>query len=103
MMDGLILLACDSTPSLYFHNLRQKFEEIGVQRVSPTMKTEGKAGMGVLQLSYWKRLLDIFKTNFADDTHTLYKTSAEIRFSGCDDSFRSPLNTSTWVGTAFLH
>jgi len=48
-------------------------------------------------------LLDIFKTNFADDTHTMYKNQGGNNFE--DDTIGSGLAVNTkylgW-GTAFL-
>src|SRR5260370_42711359 len=48
-------------------------------------------------------LLDIFKTNFADDTHTMYKNRGGNNFD--DDTIGSGLGVNTkylgW-GTAFL-
>jgi hypothetical protein len=68
-----IFIACDSTASLYFHNLKgERFEEIGVQ-AGVAYNDEGReqAGMGVAAADFnHSGRFDIFKTNFADDTHT---------------------------------
>src|SRR6202167_3144557 len=70
-----IYVACDSTASLYFHNLKgQRFEEIGVQAgVAQNQEGREQAGMGVAAADFTHdRRFDIFKTNFTDDTPTLF-------------------------------
>ena len=101
-----IFVACDSTANLYFHNLGGKaFEEIGV-RAGVAYNEDGReqAGMGVSAGDFdGDGLLDIFKTNFADDTHTLYRNQGGNNFE--DDTIGSGLAVNTkylgW-GTAFL-
>jgi hypothetical protein len=101
-----IFVACDSTASLYYHNLGGKtFEEIGV-RAGVAYNEDGReqAGMGVAAGDFdGDGLLDIFKTNFADDTHTLYRNQGANNFE--DDTIASGLAVNTkylgW-GTAFL-
>lgn len=101
-----IFVACDSTASLYYHNLGGKtFEEIGV-RSGLAYNEDGReqAGMGATAADFdGDGLLDIFKTNFADDTHTLYKNSGGNNFE--DDTIGSGLAVNTkylgW-GTAFI-
>ncbi len=101
-----IFVACDSTASLYYHNLGGKtFEEIGV-RAGLAYNEDGReqAGMGAAAADFdGDGLLDIFKTNFADDTHTLYKNSGGNNFE--DDTIGSGLAVNTkylgW-GTAFI-
>ncbi len=101
-----IFVACDSTASLYYHNLAGKtFEEIGV-RAGVAYNEDGReqAGMGATAGDFdGDGLLDIFKTNFADDTHTLYRNQGKNNFD--DDSIASGLAVNTkylgW-GTAFL-
>jgi enediyne biosynthesis protein E4 len=101
-----IFVACDSTASLYYHNLGGKaFEEIGV-RAGVAYNEDGReqAGMGATAGDFdGDGLLDIFKTNFADDTHTLYRNQGKNNFE--DDSIASGLAVNTkylgW-GTAFL-
>ncbi len=101
-----IFVACDSTASLYYHNLGGKaFEEIGV-RAGLAYNEDGReqAGMGVAAGDFdGDGLLDIFKTNFADDTHTLYRNQGGNNFE--DDTIGSGLAVNTkylgW-GTAFL-
>ena len=101
-----IFIACDSTASLYYHNLGGKmFEEIGV-RAGLAYNEDGReqAGMGSAAADFdGDGLLDIFKTNFADDTHTLYKNAGGNNFE--DDTIGSGLAVNTkylgW-GTAFI-
>ncbi len=101
-----IFIACDSTASLYYHNLGGKrFEEIGV-RSGLAYNEDGReqAGMGSAAADFdGDGLLDIFKTNFADDTHTLYKNVGANNFE--DDTIGSGLAVNTkylgW-GTAFI-
>jgi len=101
-----IFVACDSTASLYYHNLGGKmFEEIGVQ-AGLAYNEEGReqAGMGAAAGDFnADGLLDIFKTNFADDTHTFYKNLARNNFE--DDTIGAGLAVNTkylgW-GTAFI-
>jgi hypothetical protein len=101
-----IFVACDSTASLYYHNVGGKtFEEIGV-RSGVAYNEDGReqAGMGAAAADIdGSGLLDIFKTNFADDTHTLYRNLGKNNFE--DDTIASGLAVNTkylgW-GTAFL-
>ena len=101
-----IFIACDSTASLYYHNVGGKtFEEIGV-RAGLAYNEDGReqAGMGSAAADFdGDGLLDIFKTNFADDTHTLYKNAGGNNFE--DDTIGSGLAVNTkylgW-GTAFM-
>ncbi|MGB6692107.1 MAG: CRTAC1 family protein [Terracidiphilus sp.] len=91
-----IYIACDSTASLYFHNLKgQRFEEIGVQ-AGVAYNDEGReqAGMGVAAADFsHDGRFDIFKTNFADDTHTLYRNQGENNFT--DATIESGLAVNT--------
>ncbi|MFZ0744706.1 MAG: CRTAC1 family protein [Terracidiphilus sp.] len=78
-----IYIACDSTASLYFHNLKgERFEEIGVQ-AGVAYNDEGReqAGMGAVAADFFHTgRFDIFKTNFADDTPTLYRNEGANNF-----------------------
>jgi len=101
-----IFVACDSTASLYYHNLGGRmFEEVGVQ-AGLAYNEEGReqAGMGTAAADFnADGLLDIFKTNFADDTHTFYKNQGGNNFE--DDTIGAGLAVNTkylgW-GTAFI-
>jgi len=68
-------VACDSTPSLFYHNKRNgTFEEIGLLS-GTAYNQEGiaQSGMGAHTADYdGDGLLDILKGNFASDTPTLY-------------------------------
>jgi hypothetical protein len=94
-----IYVACDSTASLYFHNLQGKrFEEIGVQ-AGVAYNDEGReqAGMGTTAADFFHTgKLDIFKTNFADDTHTLYRNH------GRNDFEDATIETGLAVNTRYL-
>jgi hypothetical protein len=101
-----IYVACDSTPSLLFHNNRNgTFSEIAVE-VGVAYNEDGheQAGMGAHAVDYdgdgW---LDIVKTNFSDDTATLYHNNRDGTFS--DVTLEAGLGQNTqflgW-GTLFL-
>ncbi len=101
-----IYIACDSTASLYFHNLAGKgFEEIGATAgVAYNEDGREQAGMGVTAGDYnHDGLLDIFKTNFADDTPTLYKNTGGNNFTDAtvDSGLAVNARYLGW-GTAFL-
>ena len=99
-------IACDSTPSLYFHNKRNgTFEEAGLL-TGLAVNEDGReqAGMGATAADYdGDGLLDIFKTNFSSDTNTLYRNLGDGTFS--DVTRRAGLAVQTryvkW-GTAFV-
>ena len=70
-----IFLACDSTPSLFFHNNHDgTFTEEGIER-GLALNADGmeQAGMGVAVSDFsGDGILDVLKTHFADDTQGLY-------------------------------
>src|ERR1700678_147848 len=79
-----IFVTCDSTPNLFFHNNRNgTFTEQAVT-AGLAFNDEGheQAGMGADAADYdgdgW---LDIIKTNFSDDTPTLYHNDKDGTFS----------------------
>jgi hypothetical protein len=94
-----IYVACDSTASLYFHNLKgERFEEIGVQ-AGVAYNDEGReqAGMGVAAADFrHSGRFDIFKTNFADDTHTFYRNDGANNFTD------ATIDTGLAVNTRYL-
>jgi enediyne biosynthesis protein E4 len=101
-----IYVSCDSTPNLYYHNLAGKgFEQIGAQAgVAYNEDGREQAGMGLTAGDFDRDgLLDIFKTNFADDTHTLYRNLGGNNFDDATIASGLAVNTKYlgW-GTAFL-
>jgi enediyne biosynthesis protein E4 len=101
-----IYVACDSTPNLYYHNLGGKsFEQIGAQAgIAYNEDGREQAGMGLAAADFdHDGLLDIFKTNFADDTHTLYRNLGANNFDDATIASGLAVNTKYlgW-GTAFL-
>jgi|KBSMisStandDraft_5_1062788.scaffolds.fasta_scaffold04423_3 enediyne biosynthesis protein E4 len=101
-----VFVACDSTPSLFFHNNHDgTFTETGVlSGVAFNDDGREQAGMGAHAVDYdgdgW---LDIIKTNFSDDTPTLYHNNRDGSFS--DVTLEAGLGKNSqflgW-GTVFL-
>ena len=91
-----IYVANDSTASTLYQNRKNgKFEDIAVQ-AGVAFSPDGKpqAGMGVSAGDYdHAGRLDIVKTNFAGDTHSLYRNLGDGNFE--DATFRSGLGTNT--------
>src|SRR6185312_7039651 len=91
-----IYVANDSTASALFHNLKNgRFEEIGIA-AGAALSPDGKpqAGMGVAAGDYdHDGHLDIIKTNFAGDTHSLYRNLGNDNFD--DMTFQSGLGLNT--------
>jgi enediyne biosynthesis protein E4 len=91
-----IYVANDSTASLLLHNNHDgTFSEMGVLAgVAYNEDGRGQAGMGVAAGDYdrdgW---LDIVKTNFADDTSTLYQNRRDGTFN--DVTFPAGLGVNT--------
>lgn len=78
-----IYVACDSTPSLFFHNRHDgTFAEEGMERgIALNEDGASQAGMGIGVGDY--RLsgnLDIFKTHFTEDTPVLYQNDGKGGF-----------------------
>jgi hypothetical protein len=79
-----IFVSCDSTPNLLFHNNHNgTFTETAVEAgVAFNDGGREQAGMGADAVDYdgdgW---LDIIKTNFSDDTATLYHNNRDGTFS----------------------
>jgi hypothetical protein len=95
-----IYVACDSTPSWLFHNQRDgTFREQALER-GIALSEDGmeQAGMGIGVGDYdLDGNLDIFKTNFADDTNVLYRNDGKGNFD--DVTIRSGLGVETrYVG-----
>ena len=78
-----IYVACDSKPSFLFRNNHDgTFREEGLER-GAALSADGleQAGMGVGIGDYdLDGNIDLFKTNFADDTNCLYKNDGEGHF-----------------------
>ncbi len=91
-----LYVACDSTPSLLYHNLRNgAFEEIGIAS-GAALNEDGQeqAGMGVAIADYDEDgFVDIAKTNFSDDTPNLYHNNGDGTFT--DDVYVSGLGAHT--------
>jgi enediyne biosynthesis protein E4 len=91
-----LYVACDSTPSLLYHNLKNgTFEETGIQSgVAFNEDGQEQAGMGVAIGDYDEDgFLDILKTNFSDDTPNLYHNNGDGTFE--DRVYQSGLSTHT--------
>ena len=101
-----IYVANDSTQSTLLQNLKNgKFEDAGVS-AGVALSPDGKpqAGMGVSAGDYdHSGALSIIKTNFAGDTHSLYRNQGDGNFE--DETFASGLGINTkylgW-GTGFF-
>jgi enediyne biosynthesis protein E4 len=101
-----IYIACDSAPSILYHNNHDgTFTDVAVMAgVSFNEDGREQAGMGTTIGDYnGDGRLDIFKTNFSDDTPTLYRNDGDGIFS--DVTFAAGLGTHTqylgW-GTMFF-
>lgn len=101
-----IYVACDSTASLLFRNLRNgKFEELGIAS-GAALNEDGReqAGMGATAGDFNRDgRLDIFKTNFTDDTPSLYRNAGNFAFDDATVSAGLAVHTKYlgW-GAAFL-
>jgi hypothetical protein len=91
-----IYVACDSTPSILYRNNRNgTFSDVGVV-AGAAFNEDGRAqaGMGSTIADYdGDGNLDIFKTNFSDDTATLYRNNGDGNFS--DATFAAGLGLHT--------
>ena len=91
-----IYAANDSTASALYHNLKNgKFQDIGIS-AGVAYSSDGKpqAGMGVSGGDYDHRgRIDILKTNFAGDTHSLYRNDGNNSFE--DTTFQAGLGINT--------
>jgi len=101
-----IYVACDSTPSILYHNLRNgTFTDVAAE-VGVAFDEDGReqAGMGSTVGDYDNDgHPDIFKTNFSDDTSSLYHNNGDGTFSSAISEAGLRLNTRFlgW-GTMFL-
>jgi enediyne biosynthesis protein E4 len=79
-----IYLACDSTPSILYRNNRDgTFTDDGIMSgVAYNEEGREQAGMGSAVADYdGDGNLDLFRTNFSDDTSTLYHNDGKGNFS----------------------
>jgi hypothetical protein len=91
-----IYVACDTTPSLLFHNNHDgTFSEIGLDNgVAVNQDGREQEGMGLGIGDYnTDGYLDIFKTHFSDDTNVLYKNNGKGFFE--DQTIRAGLGVET--------
>ena len=91
-----IYVACDSTPSILYRNNRDgTFTDVGVV-AGAALNEDGRAqaGMGSTVGDYnGDGLLDIFRTNFSDDTSSLYRNNGDGTFT--DATFQAGLGLHT--------
>ncbi len=107
--DGpIIFIACDSTPSiLYRNNHDGTFTDVAVTS-GAAFNEDGReqAGMGSTIADYnGDGHLDIFKTNFSDDTSTLYKNNGDGTFTDATSAAGlGPLHAISGMGNhVFRH
>jgi hypothetical protein len=91
-----IYIACDSTPSILYHNQKDgTFKDVGLI-AGAAYNEDGReqAGMGVAIGDYdGDGRLDILRTNFSDDTSTLYRNNGRGGFADSTFSAGMGLNT----------
>jgi hypothetical protein len=101
-----IFVACDSTPSILYHNNHDgTFTDVAVTS-GAAFNEDGReqAGMGSTIGDFnGDGRLDIFKTNFSDDTSTLYRNNGDGTFDDVTVAAGLGLHTQYlgW-GTMFL-
>ena len=100
-----IYVACDSTPSiLYRNNHDGTFTDVAADSgVAYNEDGREQAGMGSTSADYdGDGHLDLFKTNFSDDTSTLYHANGDGTFTDATFSAGLGINTDAlgW-GTMF--
>lgn len=91
-----IYVACDSTPNLLYHNEGNgTFTDIGLISGSAVNEDgQEQAGMGVSAADYdLDGLIDLVKTNFVDDTPTLYRNNGDGTFTDVTHPSRLGVNT----------
>ncbi len=91
-----LYLACDSTPAiLYRNNHNGTFTDVGAD-AGVAFNEDGReqAGMGSTAADYdGDGRLDLFKTNFSDDTSTLYRNNGDGTYT--DMTFPAGLGINT--------
>jgi len=101
-----IYVACDSTPSILYHNNHDGTFTDEAVVAGAAFNDDGReqAGMGSTVADYdGDGRLDIFKTNFSDDTSTLYHNNGDGTFTDRSTAAGFGLNTQFlgW-GTMFF-
>jgi hypothetical protein len=91
-----IYVACDSTPSILYHNKHDgTFTDVAVT-AGVAFNEDGReqAGMGSTVADFdGDGHLDIFKTNFSDDTSTLYHNNGDGTFNDVTLAAQLGINT----------
>ena len=91
-----IYVACDSTPSLLFHNRGDgTFEETALESglaVNEDGREQAGMGIGIGDFDTDGKL-DVLKTHFAEDTAALYRNTGHLEFD--DVTLRSGLGVET--------
>lgn len=100
-----LYVACDSTPSiLYRNNKNGTFTDVAAEQgVAFNEDGREQAGMGSTSADYdGDGHLDLFKTNFSDDTPTLYHATGDGSFTDVTSAAGLAINTEElgW-GTMF--
>ncbi len=91
-----LYIACDSTPSiLYRNNHDGTFTDVGgEQGVAFNEDGREQAGMGSTAADFdGDGHLDLFKTNFSDDTSTLYRANGDGTFTDVTSAAGLAINT----------
>jgi len=91
-----LYFACDSTPSILYRNNHDGTFTDTAAEVGVAYNEDGReqAGMGSTSADYdGDGKLDLFKTNFSDDTSTLYHNNGDGTFS--DETFPAGLGINT--------
>jgi hypothetical protein len=101
-----VYMACDSAPSILYRNNRDgTFTDVGIPAgVAYNVDGREQAGMGSAVADYdGDGHLDLFRTNFSDDTSTLYHNEGDGTFT--DVTYAAGLGSNTrylgW-GTVFF-
>ena len=87
-----IYVACDSTPAILYHNRHDGTFADEAANVGAAFNEDGReqAGMGATAADFdGDGHLDLFKTNFSDDTSTLYHSNGDGTFT--DTTFAAGL------------
>ncbi|HEX5236589.1 MAG TPA: CRTAC1 family protein [Silvibacterium sp.] len=91
-----LYVACDSTPAILYHNNHNGTFTDTAQDVGVAVNEDGReqAGMGSTSADYdGDGQLDLFKTNFSDDTATLYRNNGDGTYT--DMTFPAGLGTNS--------